>query len=119
MIIEKFRKRAFHKGVIYWNSLNAELNAELNQSVFFLFVKSFKAHIVLNRTRWSLKSNDQHKHASKMHGFPFTPSTNTVGHLWMADRDSSHSKRKNVHFEANLCGSLYSTFKTSFQPCIL
>ena len=28
-------------------------------------------------------------------------------------------KGKPRNFEANLCESLYSTFKTSFQPCIL
>ena len=26
--------------------------------------------------------NDPHKHASNLHGFPFTSSTDTVGHLW-------------------------------------
>ena len=30
--------------------------------------------------------NDPHKHASKLHGFPFTLSTNTVGHLWESKR---------------------------------
>ena len=34
----------------------------------------------------------------------------------MADHVSLHWKGKLCNFEAYLCGSLYSTFKTSFQP---
>ena len=34
----------------------------------------------------------------------------------MADRLVRTVKGKPGNFEANVCGSLYSTFKTSFQP---
>ena len=64
--------------------------------------------------------NDPHKHATKLHGFPFTPSTNMVGHLFDSHKWPTmlvcKVKGKPRNFEANLCGSLYSTFKTSFQP---
>ena len=48
-------------------------------------------------------------------GFPFALRTNTVDHLWptvLVDK----VKGKPRNFEAYLCGSLYSAFKTSFQP---
>ena len=60
--------------------------------------------------------------ASNMRGFPFTLRTNTIGHLW---ESKSHkwptvlvrkAKGKPCNFEASLCGSLYSTYTTSFQP---
>ena len=34
----------------------------------------------------------------------------------MVDRVSSHSKRKTTQFRGKLVWTLYSTFKTSFQP---
>ena len=62
--------------------------------------------------------------ASKLRGFSSTSWTNTTrlcvdSSFWlhkMADRVSSQSKRKTHNFEACLCGSLYSAFKTSFKP---
>ena len=48
--------------------------------------------------------NDPHKHASKLHGFPFTSSTNTVVLVHKV-------KWKPRNLEAKLCGSLYSTLK--------
>ena len=55
--------------------------------------------------------------------FLFTSTTNTVGHLWESHFDSHKWPTVLVrkvsgqprNFVANLCGSLYSTFKTSFQ----
>ena len=69
--------------------------------------------------------NDPHKYASVLHGFPFALRTNTVDHLWESKFDShkwptvlvDEVKGKPRNFEAYLCESLYSTFKTSFQPC--
>ena len=65
--------------------------------------------------------NDPHIHASKLGGFPFTSSTNTVGHfLGVKVFDKWPTvlvfkvKRKPRNFEANLCRSLYSTFTISF-----
>ena len=62
--------------------------------------------------------NDPHKFASKLRGFPFTGRTNTVGHLWESWPTVlvDEVKGKPCNFEANLCGSLYSTSRTSFQP---
>ena len=70
--------------------------------VLWVRIELLKEHVALDQSSWSLKSccnrllqnaygqkdvvkveyNDPHKHASNTLGFPFTSSTNTVGHLW-------------------------------------
>ena len=102
---------------------------------FILTIFALKEHVALDRTSWSTKSvcnrllwnaygwkdvlkveyTDPHKFASKLRGFPFTVRTNTVGHKWPTVLDDE-VKGKPCNFEACLCGSLYSTFTTSFYP---
>ena len=68
--------------------------------------------------------NDPHKYHSRLLGFPFTSQTNMASHLWSHIFDSDKLptvlvrkvKGKPGNFEANVCGSQYSTFKTSIYP---
>ena len=109
---------------------------------------NLKEHIALDQTSLSIKSvcnpflpnaygwkdvvkveyHDPHKFAWKLRGFPFTVRTNTFGHYGSQKFDShkwptvlvDDVNGKPCNFEACLCGSLYSTFTTSFYPmCIL
>ena len=59
-----------------------------------------------------------HKFASKCVVFLLPRRlTRSAIYVKIADRVSSQGKRKTTqYFEANLCGSLYSTFKTFFNP---
>ena len=64
--------------------------------------------------------NDPHKFASKLGGFPFTLRTNTVGHLYMADRVSRRGKRKTVQFRGMFVWIIVFYFYNIFLPiCIL
>ena len=58
--------------------------------------------------------NDPHKLASKLRGYTFAL-RKFYSHKWTG-RVSRKVKGKPRNFEAYLCGSLYSTSKTSFQP---
>ena len=67
--------------------------------------------------------NDPHKFASKLHGFSFTLLTTRSAIMGVKNLTPiwptvlvDEVKGKPCNFEACLCGSLYSTFITSFYP---
>ena len=90
-----------------------------------LHIKILKEHVALDRTSWSVKSvcnrffikciygwkdvlkveyNDPHKHASKLHAFPFALQTNTVGHFM--ESKTYHRPRQRVPLTLHLRSSV-------------
>ena len=100
-------------------------NKQYKLSYILLFARCLDELVALDRTSWSIKTAygqkdvlkveyyDTHKYHTKLHGFPFTSRTDTVGLLSINGRPCQ-LKQKPRNFEAYLCGSLYSTFTTSF-----
>ena len=78
-----------------------------------------KEHVALDRTSWSIKSACNHfliKCIWLERCFKSRTQWSTQICLKIAWFSFRTVKGKTPNFEANLCRSLYSTFKTSFKP---
>ena len=68
----------------------------------------FENHLLLNAHGWKdvlkVEYNDPHKHASKLHAFPFALQTNTVGHFM--ESKTYHRPRQRVPLTIHLRSSV-------------